>query len=794
MSYVGHFRDIDDVLYTVEVITSVPESTEVTLSESPFVTSMEPSKDHIYKPARYSGATVSILSNNYLPDIYSPRPHGTRVRLLRGSEVVWVGFATPCLYTMGYARPLEVVEVECIDGLSTLQYLKYSTAEKSIVAFRHIIDKCLAACTVYTDYYVAATLRLQESIEIPVIDQLMVSEGLFFDEKDTDETDEDVAWTMQDVLEQIAQYLGLTMFAQGTSVYFVDYDAIKNGVNDYYHYLIGSEASPTLETISVPVAVTGSSHSRTGASLSMGDVYNKITVQDSLYSFNNAMPGFFDDITNITGDYDPIQETDWRSFPMKKDSGYGEIIEWPGDEVNKRMEAFVWSWGVDCALAAVFMKYYNSAGFRLHKYRYLNGRMTDVTDDVRSFVLSDSFNTHGSLVIKCGSEDLPHSLLWIESEQREGETPIDTIMRVLGASYADLSSYVFLCNPPDHHISNEDTYNYPFIETEAAEMPALFGGENAYLVISGSYNFLSFERSAFPISLDNWDLENGRYAMWQEDCYLPCRLQWGNYYWNGNAWTQAVSNFKLFYFPEESTRKERRADATMGKDIAYVNTVTWRLGADEKGYLIPMPTDLILMGKPHLTIFKPIDPRYVSEKTGDNKGEYYKHYYVFLKNFEMKAVICNPAISGEEETDTEYTNVIDASNVSTLSPIQFRICTWDNKEPNYSCVAYKDNQGRMTFLDKTFNPALSAGEEAWEGSDDDAPSAVYGLRQEEHFVYRLWNQYQSPAVKMQCHLRVGNSLLGRYTFASHPGKVFIADTISTDYRMKEETLNVVEKK
>jgi hypothetical protein len=43
---------------------------------------------------------------------------------------VWVGYVTPNLYNMGFVEEREEVEIECIDGLSTLQYIKYSTDKK----------------------------------------------------------------------------------------------------------------------------------------------------------------------------------------------------------------------------------------------------------------------------------------------------------------------------------------------------------------------------------------------------------------------------------------------------------------------------------------------------------------------------------------------------------------------------------------------------------------------------------------------------------------------------------------
>nr|DAV01306.1 MAG TPA: hypothetical protein [Caudoviricetes sp.] len=42
-----------------------------------------------------------------------------------------------------------------------------------------------------------------------------------------------------------------------------------------------------------------------------------------------------------------------------------------------------------------------------------------------------------------------------------------------------------------------------------------------------------------------------------------------------------------------------------------------------------------------------------------------------------------------------------------MSDITFKINTWDNKKPNYSCVSYKDSNGSFQFLDRTHNKALS---------------------------------------------------------------------------------------
>jgi hypothetical protein len=98
---------------------------------------------------------------------------------------------------------------------------------------------------------------------------------------------------------------------------------------------------------------------------------------------------------------------------------------------------------------------------------------------------------------------------------------------------------------------------------------------------------------------------------------------------------------------------------------------------------------------------------------------------VFLKDFEIKAIIADPTFSDVSNTDTVYTNVINDDFVTELEEIKFKISSWDNKKPNYSAVAYSTNNSYQ-FLDKTYNKACYSGEVDWTASDNVAAST--GLR------------------------------------------------------------------
>ena len=181
---------------------------------------------------------------------------------------------------------------------------------------------------------------------------------------------------------------------------------------------------------------------------------------------------------------------------------------------------------------------------------------------------------------------------------------------------------------------------------------------------------------------------------------MLAKLKWGNYYWNGEQWTSNNTTFKIPYVKDDLDSDDRRADNLMFKDNSFVNSVSWRIGTKEKGCLITLPNQSVMSGLPTITVYKPYDPTYYGH------GQYYKMNCVFLKDFQIKAIIGDPTYSNVNETDTTYTNIINEDSVNELDEIKYKISTWDNKNPNYSCVVYEDALGKH-FVNGVYNKALS---------------------------------------------------------------------------------------
>lgn len=781
MRYQGKFYDLKGSQYTVEIITNGTSgrTLNIDLGVSPFVTEMDATDENIYKPCKYSSATVKLVTSaetDYKFDVYSGEANGTKVRLYdKDSNLVWGGFATPVIYNNGFTEIHEELEIEAIDGLSILQYYKYNASPKQILSFIEILMKILSKCEVYKTLYVSDNVyRLSSK---PILNDLYISEQNFFDDKEDNETDDDVAWTCQEVLEEICQYLGFVCVGDGDKIYFLDYDGIKGNVNTYTVYTIGN-TTPTQTNVrlSKTLALSQSDYMGGSNTISLDNVYNKVSVKDSFYTFDSVIPSIYDGAVNVTKSSDPTLQ----SSTNINNGMYGEVVQGSqgnidGDSNNNMIVMIDRVYDPEhdeyTTYNACFLKYYLNPNYTFYSYFGADNTAMNYTD-TKSF--------HGACIVKADIEKLdkaPSALeIWIRKIANK-EITLDDWLARNEVGNVSFKNYIMMLNIWNNNfITYDKIQNYPYFTTNSVDTNALFGGDNAYLVISGKYVWHEFNEDPYPIPTgEDVDIENGRYSMDVDDTFLLAKLEWGGQYWNGTAWTSSNTTFKIRYMNEASDVDDRRADATEFKDLDFVNTVTWRIGTDEKGYCIPVPKGKILSGLPKITLYCPYTPNYHSAKTGANVGHYHDHSVVFLKDFDVKAIIGDPTYSDVNESDTVYTNVISEHHVQELEDIEFKICTNDNKNPNYSCTAYKDSSG-YHFITTLTNNAMSLTKTA-----------------EEILINRLCNQYKTPRIRLS--LQLDNKIVPYETITTSwlSNKKFIVDSQSIDYYNNQSTITLVEK-
>ena len=829
MIYEGIFTDMCGMKHTVRIYTGWSPTynadndttTAITLGETPFVTTMDSGDDTIYKPLKCTGGTIQVVTEGYLFDVYSATAQGTKVVVRNALNVIeWTGYATPNLYDMGY-QALETIEIECIDGLSTLQYIKYTPVggTRAVHSFAEIVRHILRQCNCYTRIYFTSNVTLP-NISGALLTNLYISESNFFDKKsDENKSDTDAAWTCQEVLEQLAQFIGCSVFSYADAIYFVDYDSLKavNGRISWHVYDVNTDAAPTTSTSNTPpFALESGKYYDNSATLSLGDVFSKITVKCTLNDFDDVMPDIFDGAVNITKDDPNMECPKTTNTHLGDDSSpmYGATIESAAgnssSDMNTKMLAFVDINGKSdnsktfensTWMSGVFVKYFDNPAITCHKYLYNGSGWDDVTGNYDKLCYTDTLALSGAFMVK--SEVLwmreIFSVGWYTAYAKARGSIIQFINEFTDtdheevASRLDLDEYILLLNPIAHQpnysgASTEHMWDapIPFVETSLSDVAALYGGDNAYYVISGGVIWDgATKNSNYPLDCSNEkvDINTGRKDISQPMAYLRCKLEQGGRWWDGERWTTTESIFKL-YFVKENT-EELRADTKMFTELRIVNTVTWDMGLDVTGYAIPV--DGVLSGTPKLTILNPMD-------FGGASG--YQCRMLALKNFQLKAVIGDPSYSGALDTDTEYTNVIDAAYVSEAQELEFKVNTWDGKRPNFSCVACKIGNA-YHFVDKLINEALADDVQnvtTYHGATGELSDGT--LRSEEWMVLRMVKQYSSPAKIFECSYKspaFNINPAALFTSATL-GCTFIVDKMVYDYKRRKVDLKLVEKK
>jgi len=303
MIYTGQFKNISNTLYQVDINVNDGNSgtSEIIFSDEPFKIELN-TNSTIYEPLKLSNATCTIISDSYNFNLYSATAQGTKMTLkdVDNNLIKWVGYLTPNIYTQGFEQHYESIELEAIDGLSTLDNYKFETVDlvnRKIKSFEDLLIHIIKKCNCYSKIYVNENNYLPGFEDQKIIDKLLVAEQNFFDDNE--------AITYKEVLTQLLQFLNYTIVADGDEVYILNYDYIKGGFVNYHTYTTANNwlnYSTGYTTLSNTVDVTNESFKSNGASIELAEVYNQVSIKTSVSTNDSLIPEFFsdDDLTNIT--------------------------------------------------------------------------------------------------------------------------------------------------------------------------------------------------------------------------------------------------------------------------------------------------------------------------------------------------------------------------------------------------------------------------------------------------------------------------------------------------------------
>ena len=353
----GDFRDVNNVLYSVHILSDNDKTKELTIGEkglffsgSPI--SIETDIDDTFQTIIRRSATINLVTSDYIGDkLFANNSRNIKVNIYKEDLCIYAGFVEPNTFSQPFANGLEEFTINTTDALTTLQYYNYGDVtlktylkakkDAKVKTFKDMLDQMLGDIldidivngtggVIYYDLSKGIT----KGKESTIFNDCSMSELYLLG----DEADD--VWTNEDVLEQMLQYLNLHIIQDGLDYYIFDWNSIKNRRTNWQNMTL---RAVTLQNPSV-IEMTSEMHSSNDTNLSVADVYNQISVKckledqedvikspmdsDSLSSLYNgkqkymteyisegegrrANNAFFDMIHDRATTYDGCRTVDW---------------------------------------------------------------------------------------------------------------------------------------------------------------------------------------------------------------------------------------------------------------------------------------------------------------------------------------------------------------------------------------------------------------------------------------------------------------------------------------------------
>ena len=696
MRYRGYFTNLDGTLYRLEIYKSgsTDKWQEVKLTyEEPFVARWE-AADNPFAPSRISTATINIVHNTYMQDVFPSKATDTIVKLYkdRSNTIVWQGYLKANVYDMGFELENEELSLEASDGLAQLKYLNYkcindsSTWEGASMASAFAILKNMLL-KVGIKEVAWHRCKTDAASNYLYLTDFIMSEKNFFS------SDNNEPWKCNEVLDEICKYVGVTAIQQGERVYLIDFSEYKNTSSITFRVddLTSSTGNYYMSSLNVEAyADTPEAYMLNGADISFYPVYNKATVKASLYIPEFILPDIFTDDENQysyrLGDSSKVimakrPVTPWKYTDKKGDEqtdGDDAAADFPIKLLDyKGWESHYYSGGTYKILSESI---YNSESAVTN---YVGGTVIEraqVKGSRKYYDVEGTPSFERGLFLRCNGEMIEDAEFgydeWKGDEWRT---------QVSGRCQYVISG------------STLDKYQEMFTSFGDYRLACPADSADTYMVLNVS---AMWERYPQPYVNNEWSSDATGYFSTNIHTYqyppvLNFMLQCGSQYYNGKEWQSSRCGFRvpMEHNTEEKKRNSITYDANTGNEWnsekKSYNNILWLNWSTDKGFKISLKGLTDRSGKLYLSFLTPNTLVGFRNDTKDVKDVYKQKGYsidgaVWITDFSLTmARDGNPA----EDKDITYENVIDDENLNALDEEEFKINTAvKGSKPSYSFV------------------------------------------------------------------------------------------------------------
>lgn len=291
----GQFRDINNVLYSVHILSNDDKTEEMIIGEnglyfsgSPI--SIETDNEDTFQTIIKRSASINLVTKDYIGDkLFADNSRNIKVNIYKGDKCIYAGFVEPNTFSQPFVNGLDEFTVNTTDALATLQYYNYgdvnlnnykaSRAKASVKSFKDMLDQIMLDIQdidivngTKGKIFYDLSKGVSKGKEKTIFSDCSMSELYMLG----DEADD--VWTNEDVISQMMQYLNLHIIQDGFDYYIYDWNTIKDKRTGWYNLTEDTAVTipPTL------LEMTADLHSSDDTNLSVADVYNQVSIKCSL--------------------------------------------------------------------------------------------------------------------------------------------------------------------------------------------------------------------------------------------------------------------------------------------------------------------------------------------------------------------------------------------------------------------------------------------------------------------------------------------------------------------------------
>ena len=738
----GYFRDINDTLYKVVIITDYQEykvgqgqGEEITLLANPISIEYE-GVDDIFAPYRCSTMTVRFLQPRFDESLNNSLGNNVFVTLQKEEggkyKTLWMGFSTPNVYNQAFINVVgDEFELECQDALSTLKYCKFKRQETK----QHLTIK---------DYIQLAFFQLGSIYKTCIYPttpnnflDICIPQENWFDE-------DNEAMSYLNILEEICKYLGLTLTSEGEDILLLDPHC-----NEYFAFSLESGEVQPITFIREEITLNKEDVSSNDCNISLLPSYNKVSLTAKHYPVEKKIQKYQDmELEHCSGygvqdQYGPSMICDSNGA----DSEHVQLFK----VFNQQIGAY-----------NVFMRYnhfnpYEDFTFYSHP-KDENKDYTTKLPIANETVLNKDFLFSHNVSAPCEFETQE-----IKKEEF-GNVPKSVSLKkafIFHTAFGNSQNKELV-------LDTSETKDWTAINQTIDQV--LFSHRIAHVTTNGNPNGnivnVNFNFSCY------WG------------SYMPCKKR------QKNDYKELLYRLRFagkWYNDKEKKWQDKPYNCAVQYDdggnlIVPNSNIDWKqslIYGEHKGINVPLPPNQT--GNVYFEFMRPFtamrtDYKFVKGALFDSKIPIYTRTSEgcnLILDYESNIYGLN---NSTDDSETQYENQLsDNKFIEEASDIELKVCTYDGKATAYSSPYFYTQEKGVEML-KSFDYGLYLG----------SP--------EESLITRAINQFQKPQLKMEITLNREMSFNSTITSSWFPDKKFIITSYTFEPQQMNYTYSFIELK